>query len=330
MTDRAERIAAFLKTSGWGAAERVALAGDASFRRYERLRLDGRSAVLMDAPPPNESAGPFLRVDAWLRAAGYGAPVVLAADAAHGLALLEDLGDDLVARVVDQNGDVAPAYAGAVDLLLDLHRHPPPADWPVFDDVERLAKAELLLDWYVPAVTGRPVSDEGRRAFRSAWAEMLPHVHVGAPVVVHRDFFADNLLWLPGRGGLARLGLLDFQDASVGPCAYDLAALVEDARRTLPAELRATLLDRYLAGRSDLDRGAFGRAFAVLAAQRHCRVLGVFTRLRVRDGKPGYLRHIPRLWRYLEARRGEAVLDPLTAWFDRYLPAARRVIPATD
>jgi len=333
MSDREAAITRFLVRAGYGAAARMALAGDASFRRYERLTLDGASAVLMDAPPP-EDVRPFLAVAAVLRALGYSAPAPLAIDAADGLLLLEDLGDRTYTRLLDGAAatagapDEAGLYGLAVDVLIDLHRRPladfAAAHLPLYDDARLLAEAALLPDWYLPALRGAPTPDAERAAYLDLWRAVLPMARAVPATLVLRDYHVDNLVWLPGRAGLAACGLLDFQDALIGPVTYDLVSLLEDARRDLPPALATALEARYLEAFPGLDRQAFAASAAILAAQRNCKIVGIFTRLWRRDGKPRYLRHLPRVWRLLDHDLSHPALRDLRAWIDRAVPTGAR------
>jgi N-acetylmuramate 1-kinase len=322
VADRAAATLAFLAAHGWGNARRAPLAGDASFRRYERLRDDGdRRAVLMDAPPPRENVRPFLHVAAVLRGWGYSAPGVLAADPEAGLLLLEDLGDDLVSRLLaDGRADETTLYGAAVDLLVDLQRRrPPSAGLPPYDDERMLEEVGRLLLWYEPAAD---LSESAKDAYRRLWLELFPQARVGAPCFVYVDYHADNLIWLPGRAGHARIGLLDFQDARVGPPAYDLVSLLEDARRDVAPELAGSMVERYLAARPELDAGAFRRAYAILGAQRNAKILGLFSRLARRDGKPAYRALQPRVRGYLARDLAHPALAAMRAWFEEHLSNA--------
>jgi N-acetylmuramate 1-kinase len=314
MAEREGAIRAFLERQGLAGARRVPLAGDASARRYERIQGGPRPAVLMDAPPAAIDVGPFRAVAAWLRAAGLSAPEVLAADAPAGLVLLEDLGDDLFSRVLAQDGDEGLLYGTAVDLLLVLHRALPPASLPAYDDDWLLREAELLVEWYAPGL-GTPAKAE----YRAIWRDLLPAARTGADGFVYVDYHADNLLWLPGRCGLARVGLLDFQDARLGPPAYDLVSLLEDARRDVDPALARAMIERYLAARPELDGAAFRAAYGLLGAQRNAKILGLFARLAKRDGKPHYLPLQPRVRAHLERDLRHPLLAPLRGWFERHL-----------
>ncbi len=326
---RPASIQVFLAACGWGPAERRTLAGDASFRRYERLALDGRSAILMDAPPP-ESVHAYLSVGELLRAAGFAVPAVLAADAAHGLLLLEDFGDDTYSRLLAQGRPEDELYALAVDLLIELNRRLPPerlSALPAFDAPRVLEGVGRFLAWYWPAIAEGPVPTAVAQSFIAAWQAVLPIWERVPSCLVHYDYHVDNLMMLAGRDGIAAVGLLDFQDAVLGPMGFDLVSLIDDARRDVSAALSARLIERYLAGLPQIDRAAFAAAFALAGAQRDTRILGNFARLWRRDAKPGYLVHIPRVWRQLEARLAHPALAPVAGWFERHWPRERRRVP---
>jgi N-acetylmuramate 1-kinase len=332
LPDRSRQLADFLAAAGWRGAETGPLAGDASFRRYHRVRRDGARAVLMDAPPEREDVRPFVRMAAHLRRLGLSAPGVLAADEASGFLLLEDFGDETFTRLLAAGYDERHLYRLATDVLIHLHRLPVatalPAGLPPYDRRRLLDEALLLPDWHLPAVSGRPTGEALRRDYVAAWEAVLAPVLATPATLVLRDFHVDNLMRLAGREGLAACGLLDFQDAVAGCPAYDLMSLLEDARRDVASEVRAEMLARYRDGVGLDDATGFMRAFAVLAAQRHAKVVGIFTRLWRRDGKPVYLAHIPRVWRLLERALRDEALAPVARWFDRHVPASLRVAPA--
>lgn len=309
---------AFLNAHGWGGAAVRPLAGDASFRRYFRAHLGGRTAVLMDAPPDKEDSRPFLAIGKHLHDLGFSAPQPIAADLEQGLVLLEDYGDARVNPVLAADPTAeTEIYAAAVDILAALHQHPPAAV-PPYSEAEYRREARLFADWYLPAVglVEAPGYDD-------AWAPLWPALFTHPPVLVLRDYHADNLMLLD-RPGLQRLGLLDYQDALSGHPAYDLASLLQDIRRTVSPTLESAMLARYIAARPDLDEAAFRTAYAILAAQRNIKILGVFTRLYVRDGKPAYPRFHPRLWELVNANLAHPALAPVQAWFDAHVPASAR------
>jgi aminoglycoside/choline kinase family phosphotransferase len=332
LTDRARRIEAFLDANAWRLADMRPLADDASFRSYHRLRSGARRAVLMDAPPEHEDVRPFVGVARHLLGLGLSAPRILAEDAEAGLLLLEDLGDDTFTRLLAAGADETELYALAVDVLVHLHRLPPsetvPAGLPPYDTGRLLAEALLLPDWFVPAALGAPPPDAVREAYVEAWTQTFPAVLAQPATLVLRDFHVDNLMRLPDRRGVAACGLLDFQDAVAGAAAYDVMSLLEDARRDVAPGLKDAMLNRYFEAVGHLDRTGFEAAFAILAAQRHAKVIGIFTRLCVRDGKAGYLAHIPRVWRLLERALRHPALAPVSAWFDDNIPPDARGIPA--
>lgn len=317
----------FLDGAGWGAAACVPLAGDASFRRYFRLSGMTSTAVLMDAPPGREDVRPFLRVAALLAQWGYSAPRIMASDAAAGFVLLEDIGDDSFTKVIASGADERELYEVAVDLLADLQRHVPPPDLPPFDAERIQREADLFLDWTLPALTGEPSPPALYGDYRALWRDILPRMADGDAKVALFDYHADNLHWLPSRQGLRRVGLLDFQDAVRGPAALDLVSLLEDARRNVSPDLVEALIARHMTQSGVADEDAFRASYAALGAQRNTRIIGVFGRLWLRDGKAGYLGLLPRVWRLLEGDLAHPALAPLRAWFDGTVPVEQRRSP---
>ncbi len=339
---REKLITAFLDARGWGMARRARLAGDASFRRYERLDDGERRAVLMDAPPPAEDVRPFLVVAERLRGMGYSAPEIFAAEEETGLVLLEDLGEATYTRLLERGDETLERrlYGLAVDLLVDLHGQPGEetcAGIPPYDEDRFEIEHALFTDWYLPAMTDDKAPDDktpGAKTppragaeYLEIWRRLLDPTRKTPRVLVLRDYHVDNLILLEERAGLAACGLLDFQDAVAGPRAYDLVSLLEDARRDIPPELVSEMKARYLAAFPGLDRDTFEASYAVLGVQRHAKVIGIFTRLCRRDGKPDYLRHMPRLWRLLENGLAHPALGPMRHWFDRHVPSEMRGIP---
>lgn len=314
----------FLAASGWEGAEILPLAGDASFRRYFRVIHGGRRAVLMDAPPPHEDPRPFISVAEWLIAAGLTAPEILARDLQKGLLLLSDFGSVRLRETLDEDPDrERELYELATDVLVHLHGHPPMDGLRPHGLEQWLDELALFTDWYCPAV-GVEVDLEG---YRKAWTQVLePVANDGlGPVTVLRDYHAENIMLVEGREGVTHFGLLDFQDALAGHPAYDLASVLEDARRDVPEPIERAMIDRYVAA---TDHGKeFRRAYWALAAQRNTRILGVFTRLWKRDGKPGYRRFQPRMWGLLERDLAQPNLKPVRDWFDRNIVAERRREP---
>ncbi|QJP15210.1 tRNA (adenosine(37)-N6)-threonylcarbamoyltransferase complex ATPase subunit type 1 TsaE [Starkeya sp. ORNL1] len=342
---------ALIDLAGFGPARRRHLQGDASSRTYERLVGTRRTAVLMDAPrrpdgPPvrdglpysaiahlAEDVRPFVAMARGLKARGFSAPVVNAADLEAGLLVIEDFGTGAVVEGTPP-APVAERYEAATDVLAALHRLDLPATLPVAPNIEHtlppydigafLIEAELLVDWYLPHQGLPPTSPEQRELFRSLWTEALSGPMAMKPVWTLRDFHSPNLMWLPEREGLARVGLLDFQDALMGPPAYDLVSLAQDARIDVPEELELSLVGRYAKARREADphfdvRG-FAGSYAILGAQRATKILGIFARLDKRDRKPHYLRHMPRIWSYLDRCLAFPDLAGLKAWYETHVP----------
>ena len=300
MKDRDTLIRQFIDRTDWAGARTAPLAGDASNRRYLRLTdpSTGATAVLMDAPADRgEDIRPFVHIANYLTSLNLSAPRVLAQDADAGLLLLEDLGDDLFANVIPRDPALENSlYSTATDLLADLHTAQPPAGLETYTPAVMADMAALAFDWYRAALRGPDT--KARTAFRTAMHTALAAHATQADVLIQRDYHAQNLLWLPDRAGIARVGLLDFQDAMLGHRAYDLVSLLQDARRDVPAQIETTMLDRYIQTTGQ-DPAAFRTAYNVLGAQRNLRIVGVFARLCIRDGKAHYVDLIPRVWDYL-------------------------------
>ena len=320
---RAIEIAAFLAEHGLDSDAMVPLADDASFRRYFRVSAANRTLVLMDAPPGREDVRPFLSVAQHLREIGYSPPEIFSADPERGFVLLEDLGDEKLSTLAIDGRVDGAHYELAVDLLADLHGRSPPAALPSYDETLLLREVRLFVDWYVPALDPALRTSAARDEFSDLWRQTLAPIAGVRDVLVLLDYHADNLMWLGGRRGLARLGLLDFQDAVAGHPAYDLVSLLEDARLDVTADLAETMLSRYIAatGRDDDD---FRTAYAILGAQRNSKIIGIFTRLMARDDKSGYVDMIPRVWGYLARDLSHPALADLRDWYDRHTPPGRR------
>lgn len=346
----------FLKKAGWADAERRPLAGDASTRSYQRLRRDKGSAVLMIAPPAAEApacppdadaearaklgynamarlAGPnpaaFAGLARELVARGWSAPRILAADLDAGLVLLEDLGDDLYARVIERGAKPRPLYEAAIDMLAAVRRATVPAvleaygkTWPIldYDPVALQAEADLFIDWYAKEHAGVDVGAEAKADWHAAWAEAFEHLKKEPAALVLRDVHAENLIWLPDREGPAQAGVIDFQDALFGHPAYDLVSLLEDARRDVEPALAEAMIERYLANAYIDDVGGFLTAYAVLGAQRNAKILGIFVRLATRDHKQKYLEYLPRVARNFLEDLTHPALEGVRAWVVREVP----------
>jgi aminoglycoside/choline kinase family phosphotransferase len=360
-SDREALKAKFLADHGFGRASREPLAGDASTRAYERLRLaDGSRLIFMDQPPGEDAPCPpdatpaereaagynalarlaagrvdaFVAVAGWLHDQGLSTPALLAQDAGQGLAVLEDLGDGIYARLIEQGQDEAPLYDAAIEALAQVHAITPPAVltaqgcvWPLLDyDATALKVAsDLFVEW-LPKLRPRIVLDPAAIAeWDALWAPIQARGAAGATVFCHRDYHAENLIWLPEREGAARVGMLDFQDALRAHPAWDMSMLLHDARREVSPELEARCLELYFALRPEVDRGRFLTDFHALGALNIVRILGVFARLVTRDGKLRYLAFMPRMWAYLDRCLADPSLAPLKAWLDARVPADARL-----
>ena len=354
-TTRGETMLAFLKDAGWEDAKHEPIPGDASTRRYIRLRHNLRTAMLMDQPQnaetPNAApdaspetrralgynalarlagadCGRFVAVARHLRQRGLGAPEVYAADVKNGFLIIEDLGDDLYTDILQKGAGENELYAAAIDALVKLHAEPAPRwltpEKPLFayDETALLAEVELLPEWFLPAAQGRPTDAALAEEHRGLWRNTLRLTNFGSPMFVHRDYHAQNLLWRGGMTGFARVGVIDFQDAVAGSPAYDLISLLEDARRDVAPELAAAMTARYLeeSGADEAKNESFRVAAALLAAQRNAKIIGIFARLAKRDKKPRYLAHLPRVWRYMDKDLSHPALRDLRRWYDRHVP----------
>ena len=354
MMPRVQRIGAlrrFLHQAGCAMAERQRMQGDASTRVYERIRRDHEVAILMNSPrrpdgPPVRDGRPysaiahlaedvrsFVAMSRGLRDLGFSAPAIREADLEHGFLLLEDFGTESFTQGTPP-APIEDRYAEALNLLAALHVQDLPATLPVGDgapyaipayDLDAfMIEAELLLDWYIPH-RGLTINDAARTQFRRLWRNALAPALSGPQTWVLRDVHSPNLIWLPERAETQRVGLLDFQDALIGPSAYDVASLLQDARVDVPEDMELSLLTRYVRMRRDgdaaFDTTGFIQIYATMAAQRATKILGIFARLERRDRKPQYLRHMPRVWRYLQRALAHAALADLAAWYKTNVPA---------
>ena len=354
--DRLRAMDEFLKDGGWQDAEVSYLQGDASPRGYARLARNGERAVLMNSPSQAdgpairggksysalahlaEDVRPFVAVAAALKGIGLSVPEVLAHDLGQGFLVIEDLEDLVFDNDMGQGQDQGEIYRTATDVLVALRQNPPPVrlalpdgshhTLPRYDEGALGIEVELLLDWFWPALRGQAPEDSVRDEFAALWDHAFGQLSGQPEGWVLRDFHSPNLIWLPRRKGLKRVGIIDFQDALRGSLAYDLASLLQDARQQVPAALEEALRAHYCraceANDSNFDREDFLSAYAILGAQRNTKILGIFARLAERDGKRGYLAHIPRVSAYLERNLAHPSLAGLKAWYDRHLPPDSR------
>ena len=286
----------------------------------------------MDAPPPQEDVAPYITVSTLLRDLGFSAPEIFAEDRVRGFLLIEDFGDDTYTRLLDRGADEAALYTLAVDTLIELQRAAGARGLRTCPLTTPRGCSPKRRCWSIGTCRQSSESRFGdglREEYLALWRAVLPQAALPADTLVLRDYHVDNLMLLPDRSGVRGCGLLDFQDAVRGPPSYDLVSLLEDARRDVGVELRRAMTERYLAAFPSLDRSAFLGSAAILAAQRNCKILGIFTRLWKRDGKPGYLVHLPRVWRLLERDLAHPALAPIAEWLDHYLPPGARCTPVT-
>ena len=321
MSDLPDGLHQFIAAAGWGDAQIEPIPGDASFRRYFRLRRGDETAMLMYAPPPEEDPAPFLNVAAWLAANAMRGPSIFAHDAEAGWVLTEDFGNERMKEWIEANpAGEQGAYASAISAVGRLHRLSP-GPFPAYDMAVYQREAGLFTEWFC-RVAGIEVDEAG---FVAAWDEALaPVIAEQQPgVTVLRDYHAENIMMLrPSGDGTGEQGLIDFQDALVGHPAYDLVSLLQDARRDVSPQLEQAMLDQYTAEmQPDWDVAA---SYAVLGAQRNAKIVGIFTRLSERDGKPRYLSMIPRVWEAMERDLAHPALAPVAGWFDANVPAEVR------
>ena len=334
--NRNDLIEGFLNANGWERALRQTLADDASFRRYERITDGSRCVVLMDAPPDKENVELFIDAASDLNELGCKVPAVLASDKKNGFLLLEDFGNKTYSKVLQQNPTrERELYSLAVDVLIHLQKQIRTLNYHTkrgsYNNDILINEACVLLDWYFPKIHDKPIPEEGRTLYVNLWNELLNPIFFSPSTIVHRDFHIDNLVLLKGESGISGCGLLDFQDALIGSGIYDLMSLLEDARRDVTKVLQSELKNKYFCEIQELGifrapYAVFETNFAILAANRHAKVLGVFSRLATRDNKEGYLDHIPRVWGLLEAALNHPKLAGLKFSFDKYFPKSKRPI----
>ncbi|MCI5049098.1 MAG: phosphotransferase [Rickettsiales bacterium] len=328
--ERDEQITAFLSKNGFGKASRHRLKGDASFRRYERLNRSGDSFMLMDAPPKHEDVRPFIEVSRLLDGYALSVPEIYARDEAQGLLIIEDLGDHLYSHMLQEEPErEMELYQRAVDLLISIYLQ----GNEIFEKTEItlqpydidvcLKEVGLVIDWFMPQLVGLDEAKKLKKDYLALWKKVFKATPCEKPIPVLRDYHADNLMWLSERSGLRRVGLLDYQDALLGDPAYDLASFLEDIRRDVAPETIEELL-RYYKSQTDQDDEAFDQRYAVQAALRNAKIVGIFTRLPVRDGKKHYVKWLPAVWKWLQHDLEHPALSEVKAWFDEHVPADKR------
>lgn len=325
MIRRVELVEKFLVDTDFAGAQLWPLAGDASARRYVRATLGGNQAMIMDTPAEGENFPAFVQIAEYLHKNGYSAPKVLAKDMKEGFLLLEDFGNDSFTKILSgQNGEPeAVLYSAAIDLLAQWHGEQNSLSLPLYDDELYLREVSLFPDWFLPQALGKDDALKLKDEYMSIWRDILKSVLLKQHIFVHRDFHADNLMWLPSREGIKRIGLLDFQDATLGDAAYDMVSLLEDARRDVPPEIVEQMVKRYL-DKTGANADYFYNAYNILGAQRNSKIIGIFVRLAVRDGKENYLKYLPRVWAHLQCDTAHPSLAKLHGWLERNIPQDMR------
>ena len=306
----------FLSETDFADSRLSPLQQDASFRRYFRIDDGEHGYLLMDAPPETENLTAWLEIGNHLNHLGLRAPAVLRSDTSTGFALIEDFGSSTFTQLLNAGESHKALYTQAIDLLIHLHQQPNALleGLKPYGFQALMTEALLLPDWFLPLLSGQPTAPQKRESYQRIWETVFDSLPTPAISLVLRDFHVDNLMALPADEPLKQIGLLDFQDALIGPMAYDLMSLLEDARRDLSSLLVDAMRERYLQAMPLLDLENFQLWYRILAAQRHCKVAGIFSRLAIRDDKPQYLSHIPRVLGLLQSHLQEPLLRPLGDW----------------
>jgi len=324
--EHTDLIQDFLKKNNLQDAQFTWMTGDASFRRYARVTKENDSFVLMDTPR-SEKPEEFILIDKILVEAGLSAPKIFDIDLDNGFLLLEDLGDDTYTKMLAAGTNEFVLYKLAVDALVEVSRIKDTTGVAPYDTKVIHTGAELFTDWYMPAALGKATDAQAKQAYLNIIDELFESIKDAPKGLMLADYHVDNLMFLPNRKGAAACGLMDFQDGTVGPLAYDLMSLLEDARRDISPVLRQQLLPYYMEEAGVEDEQLFMRSYHVTAIKRHLRVIGIFARLKMRDHKDKYLVHLPRVWRLLESHLNLPYMLPLKNWLDTYVPSAYRGIP---
>ncbi|MEZ5691857.1 MAG: phosphotransferase [Rickettsiales bacterium] len=319
---RQKQIEEFLGNTEFAGADIVPLAGDASARRYARVMAGGTQAMVMDSPVGSlENFAAFIKIAEYLRQVGYSAPAIFARDTDKGFLLLEDFGDNSFTSIIANSvGDSeSTMYESAIEVLACWHNSAMKIDSvPLYDDELYLREVSLFPDWFLVKSLGKEKVAMLRNEYMGIWSDILGKFSLQKNTLVHRDYHADNLMWLERRSGTDKVGLLDFQDAVMGDAAYDVVSLLEDARRDVGANLAEDMVKLYL-DKTGIDADYFHNAYDVLGAQRNSKIIGIFTRLAVRDGKEHYLKMLPRVWKYLERDLRNPLLADLRVWLEQYV-----------
>ena len=328
MNIRNRAISDFLTSSGWASSQRDELEADASSRKYERLRSGSNQALLMICPPEGENIYEFIKVTDYLLEKKYSVPIIFSKDPKKGLLIIEDFGDTTFMKTAGKTVEASVLYSSALEVLIKMHSNRS-RDWsrlklPTYNTDLLLEELAIFCEWYLPNFLKTETLKTAIEDFQKIWVRLISEHLVLEPTLVLRDFHADNLFWLPKRKGEQKCGLIDYQDAVIGSPTYDLMSLLEDARRDIPIDLYNKIKGDYILAFPSLDVTKFNKEFALLSAQRHCKVLGIFSRLFQRDNRDKYLEHMPRVWRLLEKSCQSTILAPLEAWLNEFIPFEKR------
>lgn len=311
----------FLKENDLSSANIIDMQADASFRTYSRIVLKDKSFILMDAPPDKEKLFEFINISKYLCGNGFSAPEIFASDTKNGFLLLEDFGDESFTKVLNFRSKFNSQYSEkdlyleAIQILLELTKIPSLDSLPLYNDELLLNEVKLLIDWFMKFVVNIHLSDQAQQEYIDIWRELLKKINILPNVTVLRDYHADNLMWLPHNFGKKKIGLLDFQDAVIGSPLYDLVSLLEDIRRNISEDVIITGM-KYYQESIHVSENEFLSAYYILAAQRNCKIIGIFSRLAFRDNKIKYLQFLPKTWQNLQRELEYPILSPLKKWLD--------------
>ena len=299
------------------------LPADASFRTYDRLTLNDKSYIVMDAPPSHENVKSFIKVLNFLDKNGFSVPKLFESDLKNGFLLLEDFGDDSFAKLLNHNKEEEleeQLYKSAIDLLVNLQKIPPiDGEFAYYSDELLLDEAKGLIEWYIPLLNGEQIPTKLIEEYEIIWRHLLQYARHIPETTVLRDYHAENLMWLADRDGYQRVGILDFQDAVIGSPVYDMVSLLEDARRDVNSDLSDKMITYYLSKRTDITRRDFLASYSILGAQRNLKIIGFIARKAVRDKNSKYFSLLPRVWGYIEKDLKHPLMLPLKAWLDKVI-----------
>lgn len=323
---RQKNLSYFIKNNEWSSALMENIEADASNRKYTRLKKNNKSVILMDAPPEYENISSFIEVANILKKLGLSSPEIIAYDTYNGFGLIEDFGENTFNQLIDKGLNQETLYKNAIDVvifLLNNSNNIKNTKLGHFNDEQIYKELEIFLNWAFPSIMGYIPKEHVREEFLRSWKKIIPYFNYSLNSIILFDFHADNLMWLPERKGIKRVGLLDFQDAVYGPSIYDLVSLLEDSRRIISQGLKERMIDYYI-NKTRINREKFELSYSAIAAQRNLRIIGVFCRLLVRDSKQNYLKFLPTVWSFLESNLNHPKLIDLKKWFEDNIPLSKR------